>query len=65
MEWKEITQDNVDEVYDLDSQRIPIHIAHKCFDGEIIYGSKNCFSSSFGTMAKYGGYYYIVLPKLN
>ena len=54
MEWTKITQNNCDEVYDLYYQGIPIHIAHKCFNGEIIYGSKDCFSSSFGTMAKYG-----------
>lgn len=64
MEWAEITQSNVDELYNLYEQGIPIHIAHKCFDGEIIYGSKDCFSSSFNTMSKFSRYYYIVLPKL-
>lgn len=64
MEWTEIALNNCDKVYDLYEQGIPIHIAHKCFDGEIIYGSKDCFSSTFNTMAKYGDYYYIALPKL-
>lgn len=64
MEWTEITQDNCDEVYDMYYKGIPIYFAYKCLDGDIFYGSKDTFGCSFGTMAKYGGYYYIVLPKL-
>ena len=64
MEWIEITQENCDEVYRMYDIGIPIHFAYKCPDGDIFYGSRDTFNSSFGTMAKYGGYYYIVLPKL-
>lgn len=62
--WTEITQDNCDEVYDMYYKRIPMYFAYKSSDGKIIYGSRDTFGASFGTMAKYGGYYYIVLPKL-
>ena len=62
--WTEITQDNCDEVYDMYHKGIPIYFAYKCLDGDIFYGSRNNFSVGFGTMAKYGGYYYIILPKL-
>lgn len=62
--WTEITQDNVDEIYDMYNKGIPIHFAYKCLDGDIFYGSRDTFGCSFGTMAKYGGYYYMVLPKL-
>ena len=64
MEWIEITQENCDEVYRMYDIGIPIHFAYKCPDGDIFYGSRDTFNSSFGTMAKYGGFYYIVLPKL-
>lgn len=64
MEWIEITQENCDEVYELDSQDYPIMIAHKWDDNYIAYHDlRNCIAS-IGTMAKCGGYYYIVLPKL-
>lgn len=62
--WTKITQDNCDEVYDMYNKGIPIHFAYKCPDGDIFYGSRDTFNSGFGTMAKHGGYYYMVLPKL-
>lgn len=62
--WTEITQNNCDEVYNMYYNGVPIHFAYKCPDGHIFYGSRDSFSCSFGTMAKYGGYYYMVLPKL-
>ena len=64
MEWKEITQDNCDTVYELDSQKYPIIIAHKLDDNWITYHDLHNISIGIGTMAKFGGYYYIVLPKL-
>lgn len=62
--WTEITQENCDQVYDMYHNGIPMYFAYKSSDGKIIYGSRDIFSCGFGTMAKYGGYYYIVLPKL-
>lgn len=60
--WTEITPDNVDEVYRIDHDRI-------------IIGWLDSRNSTFATtfnrctftpndMAKYGGYYYYVLPEL-
>lgn len=64
MEWIEITQENCDELYELDLENYPIMIAHKLDDNWITYHDlRNCITS-IGTMAKYGGFYYIVLPKL-
>lgn len=64
MEWTEITENNCDEVYELDSQHCPIMIAHKLDDNWITYHDLHNVNISIGTMAKFGGYYYIVLPKL-
>ena len=64
MEWKKITQDNCDTVYELDSQDYPIMIANKLDDNYITYHDLHNLTPSIGTMAKTGGYYYIVLPKL-
>lgn len=64
MEWKKITQDNCDTVYELDSQKYPIMIAHKLDDNWITYNDLHNISIGIGTMAKFGEYYYIVLPKL-
>ena len=64
MEWKEITQENCDTVYELDSQDYPIMIAHRLDDHYTTYHDLHNVTPSIGTMAKHGGYYYIVLPKL-
>lgn len=64
MEWTEITQDNCDTVYELDSQDYPIMIARKWNDTYITYHNLHNCTASIRTMAKIGGYYYIVLPKL-
>ena len=64
MEWTKITQDNCDTVYKLDSQDYPIMIAHKLDDNCIVYPNLRDCGISIGTMAKFGKYYYIVLPKL-
>ena len=63
MEWIEITQENCDELYRIYDIGIPIHFAYKCPDGDIFYGSRDTFNSSFGTMAKYGEYYYMILDE--
>lgn len=64
MEWKEITQENCDTVYELDSQGCPIMIAYKLDDNYVTYHNLCDCTPSIGTMAKLGSYYYIVLPKL-
>lgn len=64
MEWTEITQENCDTVYELDSQDYPIMIAHRLDDHYTTYRDLHNVTPSIGTMAKHGGYYYIVLPKL-
>lgn len=64
MEWKEITQENCDTVYELDSQDYPIMIANKLDDNYITYHSLHDCTPSIGTMAKSERFYYIVLPKL-
>ena len=63
MEWKEITQENCDELYELDLENYPIMIAHKWDDNYITYHNLHNCTASIGTMAKFGEYYYIVLPK--
>lgn len=71
MEWREITQNNCDEVYEFYYNGYPIMIANKMetyndklnkYEYHVVYYSSP--SLSFNTMAKFGGYYYIVLPKL-
>lgn len=64
LQWKEITRNNCDTVYELDSQDYPIMIAYKLDDNYITYHNLRDITPSIGTMAKVGGYYYIVLPKL-
>lgn len=64
MEWTKITQDNCDEVYELESQGYPIMIANRLDNNYITYHDIHNISMTIGTMAKYEGYYYIVLPKL-
>ena len=64
MEWTKITQDNCDTIYELDSQDYPIMIAYKWNDNYTSYHNLHNCTTSIGTMAKIGGYYYIVLPKL-
>lgn len=71
MEWTKITQDNVDKVYKYFTDGYPVIIAnrHKKYDDtfnvvEEITTYQMNHTISFRTMAKLGGYYYIVLPKL-
>lgn len=71
MEWTEITQSNCDEVYKILDKGFKIVIAHKHreYDEEFNYIEEYItyeinHTMSIGTMAKYGGFYYIVLPKL-
>ena len=61
MNWIEITIDNADEVYDVPVNRLVIGyiqggmtVARMCQD----------MTPTINTMAKYGGYYYYVLPEI-
>lgn len=60
MQWTEITQDNVDELYATSPERIVIY--------NIEWYQHNTYMlrdvlPTLGTMARIGGYYYIVLPE--
>ena len=62
MQWTEITQDNVDELYATSPERIVIY--------NIEWYQHNTYMlrdvlPTLWTMAKIGGYYYIELPELN
>lgn len=56
--WTEITPDNVEELYDKH-----IAVAWK-YEGKTYYSLAGDCTISLATMAKYGGYYYYVLPEL-
>ena len=58
--WTEITPDNEEEVYDTPPERLVIA---SIINGSVFYSSYNDMSMSIATMAKYGGYYYYVLPE--
>lgn len=59
--WTEITPDNEEEVYDAPPERLVIA---NIINGLVFYSTYNDMSISIATMAKYGGYYYYVLPEL-
>jgi hypothetical protein len=59
--WTEITPDNEEEVYGTPPERLVIA---SIINGLVFYSSYNDMSMSIATMAKYGGYYYYVLPEL-
>lgn len=56
--WTEITPDNVEELYDK-----PTAVAWK-YEGKTYYCLAGDCAISLATMAKFGGYYYYVLPEL-
>lgn len=57
--WAEITPDNVDELYESKER---VCVAFVC-NGEVSYMFGQ-FGMTLSKMAKYGGYYYYVLPEL-
>lgn len=57
--WTEITPDNVEELY---KSKERVCVAFIC-NGEVSYMCGQ-FGLTLSTMAKYGGYYYYVLPEL-
>ena len=61
MQWAEITDENMDAVYNMDTNRLVI--ASK-FLGVVIYKMNYDWAPTISTMAKRGGYYYIELPEL-
>ena len=54
--WTEITQDNVDTIYDEVLARVMVT------DGKEIKPTLD-WHLSMGTMAKYGGYWYYIVPE--
>ena len=56
--WTEITPDNVEELYESKER---VCVAFVC-NGEASYMCGQ-FGITLSTMAKYGGYYYFVLPE--
>lgn len=57
--WTEITPENVEELYESKER---VCVAFVC-NGEVSYMCGQ-FGMTLSTMAKYGGYYYYVLPEL-
>ena len=57
--WTEITPNNVEELYESKER---VCVAFVC-NGEVSYMCGQ-FGLTLSTMAKYGGYYYYVLPDL-
>ena len=57
--WTEITPNNVEELYESKER---VCVAFVC-NGEVSYMCGQ-FGITLATMAKYGGYYYYVLPEL-
>ena len=57
--WTDITPDNVEELYESKER---VCVAFVC-NGEVSYMCGQ-FGITLSTMAKYGGYYYYVLPEL-
>ena len=59
--WIEITQDNEEEVYNIPSERL---VFANYINGTPFYTSFDYMTLTISTMAKFGGYYYYVLPEL-
>lgn len=63
MEWRKITNENVETAKEFYNQGYPVIIAAKNSAG-VQYAEKSRFHESFDMMARDGGYYYCVLSKL-
>lgn len=61
MQWTEITDENMDAVYNMNPDRLVI--ATKFSENEL-YMMYRDWAPTISTMAKLGGYYYIELPEL-
>ena len=65
MEWKEITQLNVETIKELNRRGHPVAIACKVYNHHIRYSLKQKeLLECLDKYAKRGGVYYMVLPKL-
>ena len=62
MQWREITPDNVDEVYAIPEERLAI--AFRYDEHKAVYMMCSEMNSTRNTMAKLGGYYYLELPEM-
>ena len=62
LQWREITLENVDEVYAIPEERLVIAFR---YDGhKAVYMMCSEMNATRNTMAKLGGYYYLVLPEM-
>lgn len=61
MKWTEITNENMDEVYNIPPRRLVIA---RMFEGTMLTDMAMNAPPTISTMAKLGGYYYIELPEL-
>ena len=57
VKWREITEDNQDEVYNIPQERLMIY-------SKGFYYKMWEVSPTISTMAKFGGYYYLEIPKV-
>ncbi len=62
MQWTEITEDNMEEVYNIQVNRLVIAHRH---DSMTVCEMYHNMSPAISTMSKMGGYYYMELPELN
>ena len=61
MQWTEITDENMDALYNMDTNRLVIA---KNFFGMVMCKMNCDWAPTISAMAKRGGYYYIELPEL-
>lgn len=64
MDWKKITNENVETIEEFYTQGYPVIIAAKNSAG-VQYAEKSRFHESFKLMARDGGYWYYILPRLH
>lgn len=64
MEWRKITNENVETVKEFKKQGYPVIVARKNVGTPIRYKGLSDWQAPLEFMVKHGGYYYCVLPKL-
>ena len=66
MNWIQLTEDNVNYVYSLLENNIPVMFSHMGENGEVWYGDKHRLYLSLGTIiCKSENYYYMEIPQLS
>lgn len=65
MNWIQLTEDNVNYVYSLIENNIPVMFSHMAENGEVWYGDNHRLYLSLGTMCKSENYYYVEIPQLS